>query len=213
MINERKPQEFKLFHTKWEENSKGEIVCNLEHQWREEDNERPSKIKISIHKVSLSLYEAMIYLYIYYGENPNDHITLNFNVKVGSLTECLEYLDDYLQHICLEHDKKPKKYKCVFFTKNDKNEIEELPEHSFTFEAKYYCVAEKMALIYGHDLLSRLNRCYYETTGSGTIGAEDQYWGWGTVVHSYAFSFDIHGSRKSEPKRNDRLLVAVYEEE
>ena len=50
MINERKPQEFKLFHSKWKENSNGQIVCNLEHQRREEDNERLSKIEVSIQK-------------------------------------------------------------------------------------------------------------------------------------------------------------------
>ena len=75
---------------------------------------------MGIQKVSLSVYEAMIHLYILYGTEPNDHITLNFSVKVGSLKECFEYLDDYLQHICLDHDKNPKRYKCVFFTKSER---------------------------------------------------------------------------------------------
>ena len=208
MINERKPQEFKLFHSKWKENSNGEIVCNLEHQRREEDNERLSKIRIGIQKVSLSVYEAMIYLTILYGKDPNDHITLNFSVKIGSLKECLEYLDDHLQHICLDHDKDPKGYKCVFFTKNEKNEIEELSEHSFTFEAKYYCIAREISLIYGYDLLSKLNKCYYSQTGYSTGGASNQYWGWGTAVDSHSFSFDIHGSNQGQ---TDRLLIVVYE--
>ena len=209
MINERKPKEFKLFSSKWKEGTNGEIVCNLEHQRREEDNERLSKIKVSIQKVSLSVYEAIIHLYIFYGTDPNDHITLNFSVKVGSLKECLEYLDDYLQHICLDHDKNPKKYKCVFFAKNEKNELEELSEYSFTFEAKYLCIAEKTSLIYGYDLLSKLNNCYYQQTGYSTQGAYDQYWGWGTAVDSHSFSFDIHGSNKGQ---TDRLLIVVYEE-
>ena len=209
MINERKREEFRLFSTKWRENSKGEIVCNLEHQQREEDNERPCKIRIGIEKLSLSMYEAIIYLYILYGKDPNDHITLNFSVKIGSLKECLEYLDDYLQHICLDPDKKATRYKCAFYTKNESNEIEELPEHSFTFEAKYYCIAEKISLMYGYELLSKLNSRYYQQRGYGTSGAFDQYWNWGTAVDSHSFSFSLSGRNESEP--DDRLLVVVYE--
>ena len=209
MINERKPQEFKLFSSKWKEKSNGEIVCNLEHQHREEDNERLSKIRIGIQKVSLSVYEAMTYLTILYGKDPNDHITLNFSVKIGSLKECLEYLDDHLQHICLDHDKDPKRYKCVFFTKNEKNEIKELSEHSFTFEAKYYCIAREICVIHGWDLLSKLNKRFYQQTGYSTGGASDQYWGWGTAVDSHSFSFAIHGSNQAQ---TDRLLIVVYEE-
>ena len=176
MINQRKPQEFKLFSSKWKENSNGEIVCNLDNQHREEDNERLSKIRIGIQKVSLSVYEAMIYLYILYGKDPNDHITLNFTVKVGSLKECFKYLDDYLQHICLDHDKNPTRYKCVFFAKNEKNEIEELSKHSFTFEAKYDCIAKEISLIHGFNLLSELNRCYYTRHGWGNNVRHNQYW-------------------------------------
>ena len=215
MINERKPQEFKRFHSKWEENSNGKIVCNLEHQWRKEDNERLCKIEISVLKVSLSVYEARIHLYIHYnGKDPNDRITLNFGVKVGSLKECLEHLDDYLQHICLDHDRNPKRYKCVFFTKNEKNEIEELSEHSFTFEAKYDCIAKEISLIHGWDLLSKLNRCYYETQGYSTKGALDQYWNYGTAVGAHSFSFHLNGKRhlKSGSGTEDRLLIVVYEE-
>ena len=212
MINERKPQEFKLFSSKWQENANGEIVCKLEHQHREEDNERLCKIRIGIQKVSLSLYEAMIYQTILYGKDPNDHITLNFSVKVGLLEECLKYLDDFLQHICLDHDKNPKRYECVFFTKNEKNEIEELSEHSFTFEAKYDCIVKEISEIHGIDLLSRLNRCYYQTIGFGPLEG-DQYWNWGVMederLHSQAFSFTL--SCKNQD-REDRLLVVVYEQ-
>ena len=213
MINERKPQEFKLFSSKWKEASNGEIVCNLEHQSREEDNERLSKIRIGIQKVSLSVYEAMIYLYILYGKDPNDHITLNFSLKVGSLKECLEYLDDFLQHICLDHDRDSKKYKCAFFTKNEKNEVEELPEYSFTFEAKYDCIAKEISLIYGYDLLSRLNGRYYQQTGYSTGWAFDQYWNYGTSVDSHSFSFAINGRIQAQPNTEDRLLVVVYEQD
>lgn len=211
MIKEIKPQEFKLFSSKWKESSTGEIVSNLEHQSREEDNERLSKIDIDIQKVSLCLYEAMIYLTILYGEDPNDHIKLNFSVKIGSLKKCFEYLDNYLQHICLDHDKKPKRYKCAFFTKNDKNEIEELSEHSFTFEAKYYCIAKKISLIYGFDLLSRLNKCYYSQKGHSTGGMPDQYWNYGDIG-SYSFYFHINGRNEDQPNREDKLLIVVYEE-
>ena len=210
MINERKPQEFKLFHSKWKERSNGEIVCNLEHQWREEDNERPAKIEIGIYEVSLSVYDARIHLSILYGEDPNDHINLNFSVKVGSLTECFQYLDDYLQHICLDHDKNPKRYECRFFTKNEKNELEELSEHSLTFEAKYSCIVKKVAEVYGKALLSQINRCYYQTIGRFPPPSEGPWSCIEVINNPHLLSFVISGSNKDKPGE-DRILVVVYE--
>jgi hypothetical protein len=210
MINERKPQEFKLFSSKWRESSNGEIVCDLDHQHREEDNERLCKMRIGIQKVSPSLYEAMIYLNILYGKDPNDHIRLNFSVKIGSLNECFQYLDDYLQHICLDHDKNPKRYECRFFTKNEKNELEELSEHSFTFDAKYSCIVKKVAEIYGEALLSQINRCYYQTIGHFPPPSEGTWSCIRVLADPHLLSFVISGSNKDKPGE-DRLLVVVYE--
>ena len=99
-----------------------------------------------------------------------------------------------------------------FLLKARENEIEELSEHSFTFEAKYYCIAKEISLIHGWDLLSKLNKRYYQQKGYSTGGASDQYWGWGTAMDSHSFSFAINGRIQAQPDIEDRLLIVVYEE-